>query len=577
MRCKLLLLLLAILLACEDAQKSLPGSKTTETADTGSGITLDSEASSRLEVTSDSDTLVDIDAWVSDSSMFDVVLLDSSAREWEIVPADSRGTDAGVDDGGALDVSGDPGSDGGLVRLDSIASDIRNVEGSDVVPSTDDGVDTNNLDIGFDLIEFDGIDLIGDVPDGPVVTDAGDALVTPADVEVSDILHDATESDSEPTVRLGQPCDDGSRCTDDDTIQVDHSCAGVVTACDDSEPCTQDICWPNVGCKHVWVPGCGGKNCGECPTEFGFSCIEEPTGAACVSADGRRVYVPAGIFRFGEKDSWNVPWDGSSSVPTSKPLWVFMHQFMIDRVQPSIYEVKVGVPDGSECDVEQIYGGCYKCFDSCETCDDQSEGPVHGQLSTACSNDYCAAKGGRVCTSAEWEKAAVGGCSRLGCGEVDLECCATSTRPYAWGFSSPSCELRASCSCTFPDGIEICSAYGYSAWGVESGMMEADRSPYGVYDLGGNGEEVVAPLSYEAWAILDAPCGNYKSFDGTNVVLSDCMAKYPAPKSSLYVAGRHDWVASKRYYDETFWASYLPNGPRCCYDVPFTSSQEPPP
>jgi len=47
-------------------------------------------------------------------------------------------------------------------------------------------------------------------------------------------------------------CDDGNACTVNDYCNASHVCTGYPVRCDDHNPCTQDMCDPNVGC--VFAP-----------------------------------------------------------------------------------------------------------------------------------------------------------------------------------------------------------------------------------------------------------------------------------------------------------------------------------
>ena len=48
-------------------------------------------------------------------------------------------------------------------------------------------------------------------------------------------------------VAAGGPCDDDSKCTQDD-VCTEGSCSGKVLACDDANPCTDDLCDAKIGC-----------------------------------------------------------------------------------------------------------------------------------------------------------------------------------------------------------------------------------------------------------------------------------------------------------------------------------------
>ena len=87
---------------------------------------------------------------------------------------------------------------------------------------------------------------------------------------------------------------------------------------------------------------------------------------------------------------------------------------------------------------------------------------------------YCAHRGKRLPTEAEWEKAARGGCEIVapaGCGAED-------ERVYPWGDAEPTCSQANFVAC-----VGDTEAVGAHA---------AGESPYGVQDLAGNVQEWVA-------------------------------------------------------------------------------------
>jgi len=51
-------------------------------------------------------------------------------------------------------------------------------------------------------------------------------------------------------VRNGDPCDDGSPCTQNDKC-IDEYCRGAAVSCDDQDPCTDDHCEVAAGCVHT--------------------------------------------------------------------------------------------------------------------------------------------------------------------------------------------------------------------------------------------------------------------------------------------------------------------------------------
>lgn len=147
--------------------------------------------------------------------------------------------------------------------------------------------DLSPTDLPTDVVASDQVQV-----DSTESTDAASGCSTTA----------APGSDSDCPVP-GTPCDDGNPCTTEDHVSSDGTCSGQLDPCDDGEPCTQDHCWAAVGCTHVWTPGCGGKPCGECPGDLGFTCkFVSGDDFTCVNEATDEVFVPGGIFWFGWND-----------------------------------------------------------------------------------------------------------------------------------------------------------------------------------------------------------------------------------------------------------------------------------
>lgn len=88
---------------------------------------------------------------------------------------------------------------------------------------------------------------------------------------------------------------------------------------------------------------------------------------------------------------------------------------------------------------------------------------------------YCLWASKRLCTEAEWEKAARGGCEKNG-GPLS---CKAQSRKYPWGNDAPTCDLAAMFGCD-GDTQPVCS------------VSPAGDSPYGLCDMAGNVWEWVA-------------------------------------------------------------------------------------
>lgn len=198
----------------------------------------------------------------------------------------------------------------------------------------------------------------------------------------------------------------------------------------------------------LFLVGCGGL----APETGGV----DPVGLLSPAAD--QVLVPEGPFWMGCDEAVD-PSCPKDEVPGRE---VTLSAFTVDRL-----EVTVGAYE--EC-VDQ--GACTpRTVDALS--DQEPDHPVTG-VDWDQAGAFCAWRGQRLPTEAQWEKAARGADGRL----------------YPWGDGEPTCDLAWSRDCG-PDLAPV-------------GAHPAGQSPYGVEDLSGNAWEWVQDW-YTFGAYQDGP------------------------------------------------------------------------
>lgn len=177
------------------------------------------------------------------------------------------------------------------------------------------------------------------------------------------------------------PCDDGAHCT------LSHCFGGVCTpygveSCADADACSIDICDPTSGCAAQ-----------VCPTSSGYTC----DASACVDTTRDSVLIPAGPFMMGCTTTYT-----SFCQPEWEPYHgVTLSAYEIDRFEVTASEYQACF-DASQCSQMLVnFGNC-----------PNEPGTAPDRPATCITHDaaaeYCAYAGGRLCTEAEWEKAARG-------------------------------------------------------------------------------------------------------------------------------------------------------------------------
>ncbi len=237
----------------------------------------------------------------------------------------------------------------------------------------------------------------------------------------------------------------------------------------DSTPATEvSSCVPDCSGRQCGDDGCGGR-CGHCVG--GNSCWNGTCG--CEPHCPAMVFVDAGPFWMGCHDA-SVGW----CEPTEYPY----HEVNVPAFFIDVFEVTVA--QYRECVVAAV-------------CSEPGSPPAEANwgvpgkdqhpvwaLSWVQADQYCSWAGKRLCTEAEWEKAARG----------------TDGRFYPWGNRDPSCELAVmaveSAGVVLSDGCGTGSTF-------EVGSLPAGQSPYGVMDMAGNVNEHVEDGFHDTY--LGAP------------------------------------------------------------------------
>jgi len=184
-------------------------------------------------------------------------------------------------------------------------------------------------------------------------------------------------------------------------------------------------------------------------------CVQAQTGGwVCVSSE---LEIPAGDFWMGCNETVDT-----SCYDDEYPYHlVYLDKYWMDRTEVTMEQF-------AAC---ESAGGC-TAPETGTHCTWQGVGKENHPLNCmtwAQAKAYCVWAGKRLCTEAEWEKGARGGCEKNG---GDLNCEADSRR-YPWVNQYANCQWVVMGGC--PDEPQpVCS------------LSPAGDSPYGVCDIGGN-------------------------------------------------------------------------------------------
>jgi len=246
---------------------------------------------------------------------------------------------------------------------------------------------------------------------------------------------------------------DGVACTPDQCLG--GSCvAGKPNAalCDDGKPWTADVCAVPSGCAN-------------------------PCSDPATAKPAQRVTVPAGDFWMG----CNAGVDSECGADEKPAHKVTLSAYEIDVFEVTVAQYKQCVAAG-KCTVPASANAACNYAAACK-----DQHPINC-VSWTQASAYCNWVGGRLPTEAEWEKAARGGCEKVGGTN-----CAAAMPKYPWGNSGWGCA----------NAITQGGCGVGSTWPV--GSRPTGKSPYGVHDLVGNVLEWTADFYASSFYAVSPP------------------------------------------------------------------------
>ena len=322
--------------------------------------------------------------------------------------------------------------------------------------------------------------------------------------------------------------------------------------------CDLDTCGGDDGCGGTC--GCGdGMECvaGTCQTMECSPFIEQacPTGLWCSASDGKchpeqcdddMCTVPTGAFWRGCNPLWDELCATSDwamfDLATERPnVWVAVDAFRMDRFEVTVERYATCVSAGtcqepiSGWGPDDGYTWGYAGYE---------KHPVNG-VSWYDAQDFCSFDGKRLCTEAEWEKAARGADGRV----------------YPWGNLCPPIDWDLSCD---PKDAPITWDMGIGT--AEAGQHPEGRSPYGLHNMGGNVSEWVSDVFEVHYGFspdsLNTPTGPEPDPDGIEEM------------HTMRGGSTYEWWEGADQMRATYRTAQQPTytyhtiGIRCCEDWP---------
>ena len=302
-------------------------------------------------------------------------------------------------------------------------------------------------------------------------------------------------------------CDDGNACTTDgcsgsqctySNVQNDMPCGNEKTcqsgAC--SYKCGDGVCASTPPGTETCT-NCPG-DCGQCPGQCTPSC--DPTLEECVQATtggwacaAKMVEIPAGNFWMGCNNCAGSSVNDTSCGSDEHPYHeVHLDAYEIDRTEVTAAQY-LACKNAGGCSAAGT--GSYATYEV----PGKEDHPIN-RVNWYQAEDYCLWTGKQLCTEAQWEKGARGGCEKNG-GPSN---CKAQSRKYPWGNETATCDLAVMSGCD-GDTQPVCS------------RSPAGDSPYGLCDMAGNVWEWTAD-----WYGSDYYCAG--SGADTSSPWTDCTA-----------------------------------------------------
>ncbi|TNF37449.1 MAG: hypothetical protein EP329_03130 [Deltaproteobacteria bacterium] len=278
------------------------------------------------------------------------------------------------------------------------------------------------------------------------------------------------------------------------------------TPCQNGGTCVApDVC----SCEGTGFSGPSCEACGE----LGYACAD---GFACTLAgtceriESGEVWVPPGELWMGCDPARQLC--GSDEGPQHR---VTLSGFAIDTFEVTANAYRACV-DAGACTAPAIRGGAYGTYDAAQKGDHPLTYATWDQAAAYCAWPDKSGGEQRLCTEAEWERAARGGC------DVADAACRAGQRTFPWGELAPDCKRGNIFAFA---GSSYCHPGRYTA---QVGATPLGDSAYGVADMAGNVAEWVADWYEPGYAMAWATDPQGPRYGTERVIRGGSFADLPA-------------------------------------------------